>query len=302
MHYFDPVSLRLFVAVCEERSLALAAEREAIVASAISKRLSALEDQVGVQLLIRDRRGVTLTPAGEALLRYARPLLQSMETMFAELSEFSRGVHGQVRIFASMSAVVEFLPEDIGAFVREYEGVKVSLDEKVSTEIVRGVEDGRADLGVCWDASDMRGLQVMPYRHDRLAVVVHPSHPLASRERLKFEETLDYEHIEIQSGSMVQLTQRREAMAANKAIRYRIQVTTFEAAFRFVAANLAVAVIPVEAAQPVEQALGLKVIPLTDGWTQRNFVIFMRDYNSLSVPARLLVDSLRSRSDRTEQQ
>src|SRR5713101_6156595 len=84
MRHFDPISLRLFVAVCEERNIALAAEREAIVPSAISKRISAMEEQTGTQLLERGRRGVVMTPAGEALLRYARELLQTMDRMHAE--------------------------------------------------------------------------------------------------------------------------------------------------------------------------------------------------------------------------
>src|SRR5690349_1840150 len=155
MRYFDPVSLRLFVAVCQERNIAAAAEREAIVPSAVSKRISALEEQTGTQLLKRGRRGVVVTPAGETLWRYAQELLQTMDRMQAELSEFSAGIHGHVRLFASMSAIAEFLPEDIGSFVRRYEKVRVSLDERVSSEVVRGVEEGRAELGVCWEAADL---------------------------------------------------------------------------------------------------------------------------------------------------
>ena len=58
MHPFDPTSLRLFVAVCEERNIALAAQREAIVPSAVSKRIAQMEAQAGTPLLERGRRGV----------------------------------------------------------------------------------------------------------------------------------------------------------------------------------------------------------------------------------------------------
>ena len=66
--HFDPVTLRMFVAVCDERNIARAAERESIVASAISKRVAALEDSVGVSLLKRGRRGIEPTAAGEAAI------------------------------------------------------------------------------------------------------------------------------------------------------------------------------------------------------------------------------------------
>ncbi|PPC75694.1 LysR family transcriptional regulator [Pokkaliibacter plantistimulans] len=299
MRYFDPVSLRLFVAVCEENSVLHAAEREAIVPSAVSKRLTALEEQAGVDLLIRSRKGVTLTPAGQSLLRYARQMLNSMEAMHAELAEFSTGVHGHVRIFASMSATVEHLPEDVGGFIRRHHTVRVSVEEKVSSEILRGVEDGRADLGICWNSGFIRNVQTFPYRHDRLSVVVHPSHPLASRETVSFEESLAFEHIMIQPGSVVQLTQQRQAVAMGKTIRSRIQVATFDAACRMVAANLAVAVIPYEIAVPFQHALGLVAVPMQDEWAFRDFVICIRDQASLSVPARLMLEHLTKAAQET---
>jgi DNA-binding transcriptional LysR family regulator len=68
----DLLTLRLFVAVCEEGSLGRAAAREALVASAVSKRIAAVEQAVGAALLVRGRRGVAPTAAGQALLRQAR--------------------------------------------------------------------------------------------------------------------------------------------------------------------------------------------------------------------------------------
>lgn len=79
MRYFDPHSMSIFIAVCEEKSIVVAAKRTALVPSAVSKRIKALEDQVGVQLLDRGRLRMTPTPAGEMLLRYARETLSSME-------------------------------------------------------------------------------------------------------------------------------------------------------------------------------------------------------------------------------
>lgn len=68
---FDPVTLRLFVAVCEEGIIARAADRESVVASAVSKRIAAVEAQIGAPLLVRGRRGIEPAAAGQALLRQA---------------------------------------------------------------------------------------------------------------------------------------------------------------------------------------------------------------------------------------
>jgi DNA-binding transcriptional LysR family regulator len=293
MRNFDPVSLRLFIAVCEERNIAIAARREAIVPSAVSKRISQMEEAAGVALLERGRRGVAVTAAGEVLCRYARESLQLLDRMQAELGAFAEGVQGHVRVFGSKSAVAQFLPEDISLFAQRYLDVRVSLEEREIWEVVRGVEEGRADIGVCWDAVDMRGLRTLPYHRDHLAVVVDPAHPLAGKRTVSFVDTIDYEHVDIVARSIMQATQRSAAAAAGKQMRYRIQVSTVDAAYRIVAAKLAVAIVPAEEASAIQQALGLKVIPLSDKWAKRQFVILVRE-KGLSLPAQLLVQSLSS--------
>ncbi|QND74159.1 LysR family transcriptional regulator [Tardiphaga robiniae] len=292
MQSFDPISLRLFIAVCEERNIANAAKREAIVPSAVSKRISQMEREAGVQLLERGRRGVSVTAAGEALCRYARESLQLLDRMQAELGAFADGVQGHVRVFASKSAVAQVLPEDISLFAKRYRDVRVSLEEREIWEVVRGVEEGRADIGVCWDAVDLRGLRTFPYHRDHLAVVVHPDHPLGKHKSVSFEDTIDFEHVDIVARSIMQTMQRSVAAAAGKQMRYRIQVSTVDAAYRIVAAQLAVAIIPQEEASTIQQTLGLKVIPLSNDWAKRQFVVAVRD-RGLSRPAQLLLESLK---------
>ena len=70
-----------------------------------------------------------------------------MDRIQAELGEYSKGVQGHVRVFVSMSAIAEFLPEDIGIFRRKHAHVRISLEEHVSSDVVRGVADGRVELG-----------------------------------------------------------------------------------------------------------------------------------------------------------
>jgi len=294
--HFDPVTLRMFIAVCEERNIARAAEREAIVASAISKRIAAIEGEVGVHLLKRGRRGIEPTAAGEVLLRQARDVLATMQRMHAELSEFASGVNGSVRVFASLSVLSEFLPDDVSGFLASNHSVRVSLEERVSTEIVRGVREGAVDFGVCWDAGELGGLATLRYRQDHLCAAMLPTHPLARRKRLAFAETLPFEQIEILSGSMVQATLRRAAALANQVIRHRIQVSTFDAACRNVAAGLGIAVVPREAAGTFSRALDLRLTPLTDPWAIRRFVVCMRSRETLTATARLLVEYLHQRA------
>lgn len=297
LRHFDPVTLRLFVAVCEERNIARAAARESLVASAVSKRIAALERGLGAQLLVRARRGIVPTAAGEALLRQAREVLGAMERMSAEISEFAAGVQGSVRVMASVSALAEKLPEDIAGFLARYKAVRVSLDEMVSREIVRLVREGAADMGVLWDAADLSGLQVTRYRSDHLCVVLPVGHPLARHEALSFAQTLDYPAVGVAPGGTLDTMLRRESALLGRTLNNRIQVSGLDAASRIVAAGLGLVVLPREVAEPAARLAGLVMVPLAESWALRRFAICTRPERLLSTATRLLIDHLRQQAE-----
>lgn len=289
----DPVSLQYFVAACEEGSIARAAEREALVASALSKRLAALEAEVGVPLLLRRRRGVEPTPAGEALLARSRELLSALARVRSELGAFGLGVQGSVRVLASPSVLAEQLPEDIGRFVAQHPGLNISLDERTSPEIVRALREGAADLGVLWDFAELSGLQLVPYRSDHLCVAMAASHPLARRPGLSFAETLDQASVGVAPGGLMDQLLRRQAALIGRLPAHRIQVSSIDAACRIVAAGLGLAVLPREVAVPHAGAGRLALVPLNEAWAVRRFVIATRAPPLASAGARLLAEHLR---------
>ena len=166
------------------------------------------------------------------------------------------------------------------------------MEERVSPEVIRGIKEGVASVGICWDAADLSGLQSRGYRHDHLAIVAHASHPLAAHETLSFEQTLGYEHVSLPAQSAVQVLLQRAAALQGKAIVHRVIVSNFEAALRVVRANLAVSVVPREVADPYARTFGLRVMPLTDAWARRRFAICFRGEAGLSAAARLLVKHL----------
>lgn len=290
--HFDPVTLRLFVAVCEERNIARAAAREALVPSAVSKRLAAVEQAVGTPLLLRARRGVTPTPAGETLLRQAREMLGQFERLQAELSAFAGGAQGSVRVGASVSALAEQLPDDIAAFAARYPAVQIGIAEGVSREIVRGLREGTLDVGVLWDVAELDGLAAVPYRSDDLVVLMHPGHPLARRRRLRFAETLDHAAVGVAPGGMMEALLRRQAALLGRTLPYRLQVSGLDAACRIVAAGLGLAILPRQAVEPFAAATGLVAARLDEPWALRRFVVAARPEGMQTATARRLVEHL----------
>jgi DNA-binding transcriptional LysR family regulator len=290
----DLTSLQLFVAVCELGSIGKAAEREFIAASAVSKRLSDLEAALDTALLYRHTRGVDLTPAGESLLHHARSVLFSLEKMQGELSEYADGVRGHVRVHANISAVVQFLPEDLGRFIEHHPQVKVDLEEHLSTEVVRAVQEGAADLGICNTGVLTPGheLQLRPYRQDQLVLIVPRRHALARRKSVAFEETLDFDHVGLHSNSSVYLAMRDAAAACGRTIKLRIHVTGLDAMCRMIHNGLGIGVMPRRAFELMHGVGDLESVRLADEWATRSIDLVARDFSTLPVTARLLVEHL----------
>lgn len=291
----DLTSLQLFVAVCELGSIGRAAEREFIAASAVSKRLSDLETAVDTALLYRHSRGVTLTPAGESLLHHARTVLFGLERMQGELSEYADGVRGHVRMHANISAIFQFLPEDLGAFAREHSQIKIDLQEHLSSAVLHAVQEGAADLGICnigQGSGSAQELPSRPYRSDRLVLVVPAGHDLSALGAIDFGAVLDWDIVGLHANSSISLAMRAAAAAAGRPLRQRIQVTGLDAMCRMIDNGLGVGLLPDRAFTLMRGVGRLQAVPLTDAWAHRELRVVARDFDALPVTARLLVEHL----------
>ena len=290
----DLTTLQLFVAVCERGSIGKAAETEFMAPSAVSKRLSDLETTVGTPLLMRHARGVTPTPAGQSLLHHARSVLFSLDKMQGELSEYADGVRGHVRVHANISATVQFLPEDLGGFIRAHDAIKIDLEEHLSTEVLRAVQEGAADLGICHVGGDdpIQGLQTLPYRQDRLVLIVPARHPLAGHTAMAFADSLEWDHVGLHANSSIYRAMHAAATASGRNIRLRIRVSGLDAMCRMIHNGLGVGLMPRRAFELMRGAGDLMAVDLTDDWATRHIDLVARDFSSLPVSARLLVDHL----------
>ena len=292
----DLTSPQLCVAVCELGSIGRAAEREFIAASAVSKRLSDLEAAVDTALLYRHSRGVTLTPAGESLLHHARTVLFGLERMQGELSEYAEGVRGHVRVHANISAIFQFLPEDLGAFARQHSQIMIDLQEHLSPDVLHAVQEGAADLGICslgaGNGSGGTPLHSRPYRSDNLVLVVPQTHTLATREAIKFEEVLDWDIVGLHGASSISLAMRQAAAQAGRPLRQRIQVTGLDAMCRMIDNGLGVGLLPDRAFALMQGVGHLAAVRLDEPWARRELRLVARDFDALPVTARLLVEHL----------
>jgi DNA-binding transcriptional LysR family regulator len=288
----DLVSLKIFVAVAECGNLTRAAEREHLAVSAISKRIGELEALAGTPLLQRYHRGVSLTPAGQSLLHHARQLLQLVDRMDAELGEFAAGVKGHVHVHAVASALIQFLPEEIEAFLTRYPGVRVSLEERTGKGVVLAVADGSADLGIVANHTPLHGLAWFPYRSDHLMIGTPIDHPLARRKSIRFAEALDYSFVGPHADSSLAVLMAEGARACGKPIDQRIQASSFEAMCRLVETRLGITLLP-EGVLARHAAEGrIRMIGLKERWARRQMFVVVHDPGQLSHIARTLIEHL----------
>jgi DNA-binding transcriptional LysR family regulator len=295
----DLQTLRLFVAVCEENSFSRAAEREATVVSAVSKRISDFEQASGTQLLRRSAKGIEATDAGVAALARARQILAATELLQEDLKAFTQGERGHVRLLAAASAGAQGFAADLADFLQAHPQVSVTIEERMAEAIIEGVRAGEADLGLGFASASAFDLHQAPYGPNSLAVFAAPGHPLFQKERIGLADLLDVDLVALSESSGTTRLLSSLAARESRTLRYRAFTSTLEAAFRIVATGSCVAVLGEHAGPALQQWYGVKPIPLAEAWARRELVFYTREREPSPPPTRrLLAHFLRRHAQR----
>ena len=291
----DFVTLKLFCAIAQSGSITKGASECHLALSAASRRISELEETVGLTLLERTAKGVTLTQAGHAVMQHALRLFQGFEQFSNELGDYAKGAKGHVRLWANMSALTEFLPNSLASFLKIHPDIQVDVEEQISGDIVKALLDGIADIGVFAEGTPTAGLETSIIGQDELVVVCNKSHPIKSRKNISFEECLAYDFVGLNRGSSLLELTSRQAERLNKQMRLRIQVRSYDAMCQMIAVNLGVGILPIQACAPQIKAMDLKVIRLDDAWAKRNLLLATKENGRQSPASTLLIEHLRQK-------
>lgn len=279
--HLDLTDLRLFIHIAEAPSLTQGARRAFMSPAAASMRIKSMESQLNTVLLYRDSKGVELTEAGHRLLMHARLIMRQVGYLKTEFAEYGEGTSGHIRIFANTTAVTEFLPEILAGFLAANPGVTVDLQERLSRDIVRGVQDGSTDMGIIAGPVVAKDLEVIHFSTDHLVLVTPVDHPLATAQPLKLVQTLQYHHVGLQEGSTLQAFMREQAEKLGEQLSWRIQVSSFESICRMVEANVGIGVIPESAALRHAKTMQLAIVKLDEPWALRERSLLVRQLDAL---------------------
>jgi DNA-binding transcriptional LysR family regulator len=268
--------LAYFVAVVDEAHFTRAAERLRIAQPAVSQQIRRLEAELGERLLHRDRRAVTLTSAGEALLPYARAALAQVEHGRQAVVALRGLVTGQLRVGLVMPLPGRRVVRAIGAFGRKYPGIELTLVEDETDALLDGLATGdlpTAFLGLGPGQEPPASLQAIVVAREPAVLAVHPGHPLAVRRSVRLTALRDEPVVTLTRASRLRTVLETGCRQAGFAPRIVAETSDLNVMIQLVAEGIGVALIP---RSGLEQSGDVVTIAVTHPVIERRIVLAWR--------------------------
>lgn len=256
--------LRSFTEVARERHFTRAADLLHLAQPSLSRQIAALEADLGAEVFVRSRGGVTLTPAGEILLPHARRMLADAESIRRELAELAGLQRGRVRLGATPTLCVSLVAEVLRDFRAAHPAIEIHLSEQGSRRLLQELGGGELDLALITtsDATSAERFTVAPLLAEELVVISSASAPpLGERPTMSLEDVAAMPQIGFSSTYDLRGTTDAAYRAAGLTPRMIVEGAGMDAVLRFVERGLGVAVVP---AMVLLDRPGLRSVRLTD--------------------------------------
>jgi len=285
----DISALQAFLAVAEAGSFSRAAERIYLTQPAISKRIAALEREIGTRLFDRIGRGIHLTPAGAALLNRASAVLKELEDVKRGIANLSGSIAGELALATSHHIGLHRLPGPLKRFHETYTEVRLNLHFMDSEKACRAVAKGDLELAVVTlPPATEPPLRLEKIWDDPLDIVVSREHPLATVAQVKPAMLLDYPAILPGTGTYT----REIILNAFGPLRDRIQIgmaTNYLEVLKMLAAiGLGWSAIP---RTMIDE--GLKVVQIKKMEIRRELGIVTHEKRTLSNAGQAMIEIIR---------
>ncbi len=252
--------LRILVAVAERANFSEAALQLEMSQSAVSHAIAALEEHLGVVLLLRGRHGARLTQVGKKIVEHAREIVQHVDEITREAAAAKGLKGGQVRIASFRSVATHILPLVIAQFHQRFPAITVSLDEKDDyPHVERALRDGQADIGFTFlpASEDLETWEVL---RDEYVAIMPPSFQLAGKQ-ITWPELVAQPLIMPPVGTVMMQQVYAHAAAAGYFLNVAYEVETDATIVSLVAQGLGATILPRLAAEPIPAPLQVYSLP-----------------------------------------
>jgi DNA-binding transcriptional LysR family regulator len=288
---FDLNDLLAFRSVAELSNFRRAAEAVHISQPAFSRRIDKLEQALGVRLLDRTTRRVSLTGVGRDFARKVEQLLDELDHTLLGIRGVAATRMGEVTIACVPSTVYYFLPQVIRRYHERFPKIRVKVFDASANEVLAAVARSEADFGLNFMGGQETDVEFKPLLEERFVAACRRDHPLARKRHVTWSDLAAYDYISVSksSGNRLLLDQALAHVAGRPQIVYEAQhVTTM---LGLVEAGLGVAAVPSMAMPGVDHPL-LVSVPLGGPVVTRRVGLIRRKGRSLSPSAQQLYDLL----------
>lgn len=183
--------LRYFLAVANARNFTRAAEQLHIAQPALSRQLRLLEQELGVELIVRTTHTFELTAAGEHLLAHGPAVVDSADGLERAMKSFSAGESGTVAVAYGTSAGYETAPRLLRAIAERLPDLQLTTHVMSLEEIERALRDGEVDVGLVRCPPAAEGIESRLLRLEPQGVLLREDHPLAARDGIALPDLAD---------------------------------------------------------------------------------------------------------------
>jgi DNA-binding transcriptional LysR family regulator len=294
---FELLDVRAFLAILEMGSFHKAAEALNISQPALSRRIKALEQNVGAPLLERTTRHVAPTPAGRQLKPLLARLIDEVETSIFGMNETGRRQGGQVAIACVPTAAFYFLPQVIRRFNRSFPLIRFRILDLSAREGLDSVARGETEFGINMLGSAEPDLTFTPLLDDPFVLACRSDHPLSKRRELKWSDIAGFPLIGVSRHSGNRTILDNALAKRSVELNWFYEVNHLSTSLGLVEAGLGVSVLPRLATPQTKHPL-ISTIPIKEPVVSRTIGIVERRSGRLSPAAvrfrDMLVESWRS--------
>jgi DNA-binding transcriptional LysR family regulator len=258
---------RSFIALADQGSFTSAARKLHIVQSGLSVTIKEMEEELGVRLVQRTTRRVSLTDAGILFLEYARPAVTMLNDGMEAVRAQSQIVRGRLSlgILQSLGPYIN-LPTVLGRFHAQYPDVDFTVRSIDSPQAPELIKEGAIDL--CFHAVTAKtlpaGIDAIPFVQDSLVAICAKKHPLAQRKAVTLEVMVPLPFVDLTQERALRALVDKSYAAQGLSRKSMFEVSAVETMLQFVGAGLGVSIVPFALAKASEASLGLHILPFRD--------------------------------------
>ncbi|CAH1212070.1 HTH-type transcriptional regulator CynR [Paenibacillus auburnensis] len=283
--------LDIFAAVVEHSSLNRASRQLNLSQPALSRKISKLEERLGVSLFNRFGKRLELTEVGRLTYTYALEQRQQRSKFLEALSKFKEGEPQLVTLGASLTTLQTTLPPLVNAYMNKYPAAELKLITGKTHEIVSAVNEGKCDVGIIASSIQEPGLRCIPLFEDQLRLVVSEHHPLTLTAKLTMEHLSRLPMILFSKGTWYRRMTDELFQRCGVDPDVRMEIDSFEAIVRLLPTIKAAALLPKSYLRPeLLNGGGLVSLHIKElEQTQRTTCLIYQGSGGLSTAARCLV-------------